>query len=189
MNTLPYVRFSDSQLEKIGYTIVYLSRKIPNLSKTKLLKLLYILDEKSISNSGIPFLNLTYKVWKFGPVSEEIYIDLSSDTEMGRLSRFISKDRGYIVPKIEFNDDEFSQNDIKLLETIVADYREVTAKELISYTHRRGGLWYETAQDKGVLSLLENQEINNTEIVIDMGRLVEDDAVKSEIYADFIEIN
>ena len=43
------------QVEKIGNTVVYLSQKIPTLKKTKLLKLLYILDEISIKKTGIPF--------------------------------------------------------------------------------------------------------------------------------------
>lgn len=190
MNTLPYIVFSDNQLDKIGNTLIYLSENIPNLSKTKLLKLLYILDEKSIVNSGIPFLNLTYKVWKFGPVSEDIYIDLSSDTEMGKLSLFIQKNKeGYIIPKALFNDDEFSDNDIRLMDSIIDDYKDTTAKELVSYTHRKDGLWYKTAQENNVLELLETQKINNTEIIIDMSRLVSDDERKSQIYADYTELN
>ena len=43
---------------------------------------IYILDEISIKKSGLPFLNLKYKVWKFGPVSEELFIDLSSETKL-----------------------------------------------------------------------------------------------------------
>ena len=186
----PYIVFSGSQLDKIGNTMVYLSEKISNLSKTKLLKLLYILDETSIRNGGIPFINLTYKVWKFGPVSEDIYIDLSSENEMGRLSGFIKKtSQGYIIPNKPFSDDEFSDNDIRLLDEIIENYRHVTAKDLISYTHRKDGLWYKTAQENNVLDLLETQKINNTEIIIDMGRLVADNTKKSEIYAEFIECN
>jgi uncharacterized phage-associated protein len=62
--------------------LIYLSQKMGELSKTKALKLLYILDELAIKKSGIPFFNLKYKVWKFGPVSEEIFIDLSSDISL-----------------------------------------------------------------------------------------------------------
>jgi uncharacterized phage-associated protein len=111
----PYIRFSKEQLDKIGNTIIYLSKQIPLLSKTKLLKLLYILDELSVKQSGIPFLNLKYKVWKFGPVSEEIFVDLSSETTL--LKKFIrrsytSDEQCIIIPIIDFNDDEFSDNDI-----------------------------------------------------------------------------
>ena len=85
MNNSIYVKLSKSQIDKIGNTMVYLSKNIKRLSKTKLLKLLYILDEISIKSSGIPFLNLQYKVWKYGPVSAELFIDLSQKNDLGKL--------------------------------------------------------------------------------------------------------
>lgn len=54
MNLLAYIKFSDDQLDKIGNALIYLADKLPQLTKTKLLKLLYIMDEISIKKSGIP---------------------------------------------------------------------------------------------------------------------------------------
>src|SRR5690554_1034689 len=88
-HTEGYIKLNKTQLEKVGNASIYLANKISFLSKTKLLKLLYILDELSIKRSGIPFANLKYKVWKFGPVSEEIFIDLSS--EMNMFSEYLNK--------------------------------------------------------------------------------------------------
>jgi uncharacterized phage-associated protein len=189
MNSVPYVKFSDSQLEKIGNTVVYLSERIPKLSKTKLLKLLYILDEISIKKSGIPFLNLKYKVWKFGPVSEELFIDLSSEIKL--LENFIKKNNedgiDQVCPKVEFNSDEFSENDIKLMDFVIEEYGRKSGKELVSYTHRVNSPWYNTAKENNVLNLLEEEIINNTEYQIDMGQLVEHDDWKKEIYLEYIE--
>ena len=189
MNNLSYIRFSDDQLEKIGNTVIYLSEHISQLSKTKLLKLLYILDEISIKKCGLPFLNLKYKVWKFGPVSEELFIDLSSETKL--LDKFIFKnsDEGisHIVPKIQFSDSEFSDNDIELMDFVIAKYGSLSAKELISYTHRVNSPWYNTAKQYSVLELLENEAINNTELLIDMSQLIIHDKRKMEIYQDYIE--
>ena len=122
MNILPYIKFNVEQLDKIGNTVIYLADRIPQLSKTKLLKLLYILDEISIKKSGIPILNLKYKVWKFGPVSEELFIELSSDSSL--LEKFINRDNegNHIVSKVKFNDDEFSENDIDLLNYVIEKY-------------------------------------------------------------------
>lgn len=78
MNASAYTQYKGAQLNKIGNAAIYLSDRIEELSKTKLLKLLYILDETSIRKWGVPFLNLKYKVWKFGPVAPEIFVDLSS---------------------------------------------------------------------------------------------------------------
>jgi uncharacterized phage-associated protein len=186
-----YIKLSTSQIEKVGNTIVYLSEKLPNLSKTKALKLIYILDELSIKKSGIPFFNLKYKVWKFGPVSEEIFIDLSSETTL--FKKFIERtsEDGITTIKslVDFNDDEFSDNDIDLLDSVIERFGNRTAKELIAYTHRKNSPWYNTASENSVLELLESEIINNTELLIDMGSLINHDERKKMIYDEFLESN
>ena len=191
MMNAAYIKFNEIQLEKIGQTVVYLSKNIPQLSKTKLLKLLYILDEISIKRSGIPFLNLKYKVWKFGPVSEELFIDLSSEPQL--LGRYIEKNSEdgvhYVVPAVDFNDDEFSDNEIELMDLVINKFGTQTGKDLVSYTHRTNSPWYNTAKDNDVLELLENEIINNTQYLIDMGQLISHDERKTAIYSAFIEAN
>lgn len=191
MMNAAYIKFNETQLEKIGQTVVYLSKHIPQLSKTKLLKLLYILDEISIKRSGIPFLNLKYKVWKFGPVSEELFIDLSSEPKL--LGRYIEKNSedgvNFVVPAVDFNDDEFSDNEIELMDLVINKFGTQTGKDLVSYTHRTNSPWYNTAKDNDVLELLENEIINNTEYLIDMGQLISHDERKTAIYSAFIETN
>lgn len=191
MEKLSYIKLSSSQVDKVGNSIIYLSEKIGELSKTKALKLIYILDELSIKQSGIPFFNLKYKVWKFGPVSEEIFIDLSSDTTL--LKKYVervSKDGVTIInPIVDFNDDEFSDNDIDLLDFVIQKFGDKTAKDLVYYTHRKNSPWHNTAIKNSVLELLEKEEINNTELLIDMTSLINHDERKKIIYSDFIEAN
>lgn len=189
MNNKGYIQFSKNQLDKIGNTVVYLGNKIDKLTKTKLLKLLYILDEVSIKKSGIPFLNLPYKVWKFGPVCEELFIDLSSEPKL--LENFIQKNNedgvDFIVPIKAFNDDEFSQYDLELMDHVIEIFGNKTSNELISYTHRTNSPWKNTALDNNVLELLEKEAINNTELLIDMSQLISHDQRKKELYFDFLE--
>ena len=191
MKNILYIKLSKEQIDKVGNAIIYLADNIGNLSKTKVLKLLYILDELAIKKSGIPFFNLKYKVWKFGPVSEEIFIDLSSDTTL--LKKYIKRDvdglNTIIKPKINFNDDEFSDNDIELMNFVISEFGNNSAKELVQYTHRKNAPWYKTAIEYSVLDLLENEEINNTEILINMNSLIAHDERKKAIYNDFVEIN
>lgn len=189
MEKISYIKLSQNQIDKVGNSIVYLSNKIGDLSKTKALKLIYILDELSIKKSGIPFFNLKYKVWKFGPVSEEIFIDLSSDTTLLKkyIERTFDDDSTLIKPIVAFNDDEFSDNDIELLDFVIKEFGNKSAKDLVYYTHRKNSPWYNTAKDNSVLELLEREEINNTELLIDMGALVNHDVCKKSVYDDFIE--
>lgn len=189
MNRQAYIQLSDNQIKKVGNALVYLINNVGHLSKTKALKLIYILDELSIKRSGIPFFNLTYKVWKFGPVSEELFIDLSSDTTM--LKDYITKGHGEdytrLITQATFSDDEFSDNDIDLLDYVIEKFGGKSAKELISYTHRKKSPWYQSASQHGVLELLEGEKINNTELVIDLSALIEHDERKKALYDDFME--
>ncbi|MCH8535007.1 MAG: SocA family protein [Flavobacteriaceae bacterium] len=191
MEKKSYIKLSNNQIDKVGNSIIYLSEKIGQLSKTKALKLIYILDELSIKKSGIPFFNLKYKVWKFGPVSEEIFIDLSSEITL--LKNYIKKtsEEGatIIKPIVGFNDDEFSDNDIDLLNFVIKEFGGKTSKELVFYTHRKNSPWYNTAKQNSVLELLGNEEINNTELLIDMSSLIKHDERKKAVYNDFIESN
>ncbi|HEY9082892.1 MAG TPA: Panacea domain-containing protein [Vicingaceae bacterium] len=188
MNEL-HKQYSPEQISKIGNTIIFLASKIDDLSKTKLLKLLYILDEQSIKKSGIPFLNLQYQVWKFGPVSKNIFIELSSSPTILKeyVERSMSDDNTYIVPKVDFCDDEFSKNDIELLEKVVDKFGGMNSTELVSYTHRKGSLWYRVAKENGVLELLENEVIGDTDYMIDLSDLISNDERKKQIYMDFVE--
>ena len=182
-----YTQFSQDQLSKIGNTIIYLCQKIDKLSKTKLLKLLYILDEISIKRSGIPILNLKYKIWKFGPVSEDIFIELSSEPSFLKpyFLKKIAGDNSYIEANGQFIDDEFSQNDLDLLDYVIIEFGGKSAKELINYTHRENSPWYNSAKKNLVLELLQNEQINNTEFIVDMAELVKYDKRKSALYEEY----
>lgn len=177
------------QMDKIGNSMIFLSKEIPNISKTKMLKLLYLLDEFSIKNSGIPFFNLQYKAWKLGPVAEEIFIELSDKPlRLGKYINIQNTEKGSIIlPKSDFCDDEFSDNDIELLEYIAKKFKDVSAKQLIDYTHRPNSPWRNTVEENGVYDLLEQGNINNTEIVIDMSCLVSHDECKKSIFELYIE--
>jgi uncharacterized phage-associated protein len=183
-----YIKYSEDQISKIGNTIIYLSEKIDNLSKTKLLKLLYILDEVSVRKSGIPFLNLHYDVWKFGPVDKDIFIELSSKPNL--LKKFITKTtnrngKSYIDSIAEFNDDEFSDNEINLLDFVITKFGTKTSTELVSYTHKVGSLWHNVAKKNSILELLETEQINSTELEIDLGELVQHDKRKKQLFKEY----
>ncbi len=79
------------------------------------------------------------------------------------------------------------QSQKNLLDFVIEEFGKKTAKELVSYTHRKNSPWHITAVENSVLELLEREEINNTELVIDMGSLIDHDERKKMIYSDFQE--
>lgn len=180
--------YSSSEIDKLGNAVVYLAGKINPLSKTKLLKLIYLIEEYSVRTYGLPFFNLNFSVWKLGPVSRDVFVDLSSD-EPVLLEKYISRNFGpdggiYIKPKVIFLDDEFSDNDMALLEHISETFKHFTAAELVELTHRKHSLWYITALENGVLEHLESGHMNSTEIAIDFSRLLDGLPLKKEIFED-----
>jgi uncharacterized phage-associated protein len=182
--------YSIDKIDKIGNTIVYLATNIPNISKTKLLKLIYLLDEISIRKFGIPFLNLEYKVWKFGPVASDIFVELSSAPSMLKpfIDRgFLENGHDYISASKPFSDDEFTANDIELLEFVVYKFKDISAAELIELTHRKESPWYNAALKHGKLEDLKNEVISSTDIVINMKELIQHDEQKKAIYEDYLE--
>ena len=55
--------------DKIGNLIVLLAGRLKPLYHTKLIKLLYLIDEEAVKDGGIPITWLDYKAWQYGPVS------------------------------------------------------------------------------------------------------------------------
>lgn len=180
-NSLTY-----QQIDKIGNTLVYFANNVGELSKTKILKLLFLIEEKSIQTFGVPFFGVDFKVWKFGPVIQDVYVDLS-EASPGLFSAYIKKDSldsSLYIANATFNDDEFSDNDIFLLEKIREFARHKTAKDLVDFTHDKNSLWRKTAMRHGVLAALEAGAINSTEYTIDFGLLFEKDP---EMFAYYLE--
>ena len=111
--------YSKSQLDKLGNTLIYLCNHIKPISKTHILKLVFIIEEFSIKKFGIPFFDLRFDVWKLGPVSRDLFVELSGTPVL--LSEFIARDdnNNEIIALKEFSDDEFSDNDIAFLNEIL----------------------------------------------------------------------
>lgn len=183
--------YSKDQLDKIGNTIVYLASNIKPLYKTKVLKLLYLLDEFSIKRYGIPFLNLEYKVWQAGPVCSDIFLEL--DDKPYLLEEYISliceNNTTRVEPIKKFSDDEFSDTDLQLLNEMVHKWGKMPAEDLVNLTNRETAPWYKTAKENGLLELFENKVTNTSDVVIDMSELIKGDEAKENLYSEYQEYN
>jgi len=186
----PVSVYSHEELEKVGHALIYLSTHTDKPSKTKVLKLLYLLDEFSVKLRGFPMFGLTYKVWQLGPVCEEVFIDLSNSPSL--LKDYVGveydeKGLSTVVPKRAFDDGAFSAHDMQLMERVARTYRRSTAKTLVAITHRESSLWFRVAKEKGLLELFANGATNNSEFTIDFRDLVAGDALKSQVYEHYLE--
>ena len=183
--------YHQEQVDKLGNTLIYLSDKLNGLYKTKALKLLYILDESSIKQSGIPFLNLNYEVWHLGPVVKDIYVELSDGPSLLKDYITIEQDeQGNSIKALQqFVDDEFSDNDIILMDKVIKQFGHKPVKELIKYTHRENSLWYSEAVKNGILEELESKKKTTSSLEIDFSDLIKHDEQKLSIYTRYLEYN
>lgn len=162
-------RLTNSDINKLGNTVVYIASHTENLSKTKLLKLLYFMEEYSVRRFHTPFLGLPYEVWQAGPVVKDVFIDLSETPVLldGYINKRIVGDATYIQAAKEFCDDEFSDNDMVVMQEVLKKYGKMSAKELVGLTHQKGTLWYKVAYQKHLLPLFERKMMNNSDYTID----------------------
>jgi uncharacterized phage-associated protein len=181
------VGYTKEQIDKIGNTIIYLSQRIEDLTKTKILKILFLLEEAAIKKTGQPFIGIDFQLWKLGPVAKDIFIDLSSDDSPILLHDYIqrdSNDNKVFKAKASFNNDEFSVNDIKLMDIIIEFAKDKPASYLVKHTHGTNSLWRKSAVQYGVLELLENELVNSTEYEVDFSLLFPQSSYLSERFED-----
>jgi uncharacterized phage-associated protein len=185
-------KHTTDDINKIGNTIVYLAQNIPNLSKTKLLKLLYLLDEISVKEFAVPFLNLEYYVWQAGPVATEIFGEISQELESSVLDQFLrlrfqeinQRYAVFIEAKKNFDDGEFSDNDVNLLETFCQKFKNTTAEQLVEITHRKNTLWYQTALKYNLLGDFEAKRKTTSNYKMDLSQLLDDAPEKKAFYQE-----
>ena len=148
------------------------------------------MEERMVQQYHVPFLGIPFSVWRLGPVSVDVFEELSDGPVL--LSDFITlqfNGQGIRVTPAsgrEFDDDEFSINDIRVMEQVMEKYGDMNSDQLIAETHKEGSLWYETAKEHGILEDFEQLRANSSNIIIDMARgLCPDDR---EQYEDTLNI-
>ena len=183
-------RFSEPSRQKLGNTVLYIAQHAKYPYKTEILKLLYLMEELSVRQYNTPFLGIPFSVWRLGPVSVDVFEELSDGPVI--LGDFITlqfNGQGLRVTPVadrEFNDDEFSDNDITVMEKVMKKYGDMDSEALIALTHKEGSLWYETAKKHGLLQDFEQKRANSSNIVIDMARGLCPDA--RNMYEETLEI-
>lgn len=60
-----------------------------------------------------------------------------------------------------FCDDEFSDNDLLVMQEVIKKYGNLTAKDLVQLTHKKVTLWYEAVSKQNLLIPFEMKMMNN----------------------------
>jgi len=165
-------RFSEPNRQKLGNAVLYIANHAKYPYKTEILKLLYLMEESMVQKYHVPMLAIPFSVWRLGPVSVDVFEELSDGPVL--LSDFIALEfngQGIrVTPKREFTDDEFSDAELQVMEQVMEKYGWMNSEQLINETHKNGSLWYETAKEHDLLEDFEQKRANSSNIIIDMGR-------------------
>lgn len=165
-------RFSETSRVRLGNAVMYIAAHAKYPYKTEVLKLLYLMEERMVQKYHVPMLSIPFSVWRLGPVSVDVFEELSDGPVL--LDDFISlpfNGQGIIVKPIkDFDADEFSDAELQVMAEVMARYGQMNSEELIAETHKEGSLWRETAKEHGLLEDFEECRANSSNVVIDMGR-------------------
>ena len=178
--------------EKAFNALVYFAERIKLLYLTKAIKLLYIADEKAIKETGVPITWLNYKAWKFGPVPEDVYIKVklahnlqkmgSEAVTIDQLIVSSSPDRlpdGCILePRKEFDDSQFSDYEIEVLDAVIKERGNFSGEQLIEVLHKEGSLWHKVVEKNNLQQQFELKS-NRSDFVIELTELLDTDFKKS----------
>lgn len=176
-------------LDKVGNLVIYLVDEIQKkhrqrLYLTKLLKLLYIIDETSVKETGAPVTGLEYRVWKMGPVAFDVYKDLRHENS-DKLSIFAEAKKGegeaaQIASVNKFDDSEFSDYEIELIDRIIDQFGYYQKDDLIKLLHEEGSLWKKIVDEQNLEKKFEKD--NTSSYKIDLSELVADDPYKLSVF-------
>ena len=134
------------KINKIIEVILYLAGKGIELSRYKLVKLVYLADYEHLNRYGRPITYDTITAMENGPVPSTLYSILKKDRRYGidydaLLFDFVARgDRHYIEnPERDINQKLFSKTDILILDEIAQKYGDKTFRDLYDLTHEHKG--------------------------------------------------
>lgn len=169
--------------DKVGNLMAYLAERIKPLYHTKLIKLLYFIDEYAVKDNGIPITWLEFNVWEKGPVAPETFY-MKNEGNQNLFSEYISikkiGDSFKILPNKTFSDDLFSEYELGIIDKVISDLGNERTEKLIKISHEKGSPWSKSKEENNVS--FENSKISN--IVIELSDLVKSNELLYNKYSE-----
>ena len=171
--------------ERNGALLAYIAKNVPNVNLRKLLKIVYLIDEKYMQQKGFPLTWFDYYAWEKGPVAPEVY-----DVKNGAFSEYVrcheNAEGKNIVESILDNKflvlkrmEVFSPNEMQVIDSVLRECEGKTADELTDLTHEDDSLWSKTVRENEIVFVSGKSDVQ-----LPLTRLNEGDEDKQEMYAD-----
>ena len=141
---------------KIGSLLAYLSFRMSGLELRKLLKIVYLIDEKAVKERSFPITWLNYYAWAKGPVATGVY-----EIKNGAFSEYVNctknlSDKWTVSPvkKAEFpilqGMKAYSNYEKSIIDSVIEQFGDKTSDELTYVTHERNTLWYNVVKENNI---------------------------------------
>ena len=135
--------FKGFDYDKFCAMVLFFAHKSSELFKTKLMKLLNYSDMIFYKENGISLSGSKYVHFPYGPVPNHFEI-LLEKMQMDHIAHIeIIYDNGYekhqIIPDRDIPSDEFSDEELKVLERVVNKFAHFGSAEISEYSHREKG--------------------------------------------------
>jgi uncharacterized phage-associated protein len=167
--------------------MVLIANRYKPLYHTKLLKLLYLIDEEATIRTGAPVTWLSYNAWQYGPVAEDVYY--SKGAGYNKFSKYVrfehaGENKCIVKPVVEFSNAEFTGSDLAIIGEVLDRYGHLSTRELVGITHASGSLWDRTVKRSGI----HFSESNKTSgVPLNFVELIENDGFKKTVYYTAME--
>lgn len=135
--------------EKLINAVLFFAENTEYCGKVKLFKLLYFLDFEHFKLTGRSVTGLDYYAWRMGPVPTQLFDEMQSpEHDMAEALEFteipVYQGRSTMIkvtPKAEFSAEHFTKREIKLMQSLAAEYASTKAEEMIEATHLENMPW------------------------------------------------
>ncbi len=144
----------DYSREKLIHSIVYFLKNTKYCFKTKLFKLLYILDFVHFKQTAMSVTGQDYFAWEKGPVPKTLFEEFANPKQDLTQCVYIPKTKDpdgifRMKAKCKFDPHFFTKRELKIMEQIAYIFRDAKAEEMIEVTHLPNTPWDKTIKNKG----------------------------------------
>ncbi len=150
----------------VGAILYFASKKIPDLTKWKLCKLLYLADRTHLALFGRPITGDVYYALPYGPVPSYALNGLNDDDELAMdLVNVVQKDDSLKNPTYSPTatvdpkwSETLSPSDLKVLDGIVENYGHMGFRQLSDAVDKTAAYRKAWAKRKGARSLMRFED-------------------------------
>jgi uncharacterized phage-associated protein len=147
----PFIAFAVANINRsrVLNAVVFFAENVQHCGKIKLFKLLYLLDFEHFRQTDKSVTGVEYQAWKFGPVPIELMEerdDMSDD--IASVVRIVpervfdfTRDTVKVNAGVHFDADDFTPRQLRIMNELVAKYRDTFSPTMIDVTHEQNGAW------------------------------------------------